>query len=111
MAEEIVVRSLRDKGIKMDACEVLSISEGRGGAVVGMVAGSADFVRRAKAMGDEFWPYADLQHRKIVFSGRGSIPTTMELETKARLPNHSPEATPGKRTPASPSSPSGAPHL
>jgi hypothetical protein len=74
VAKTIVMQSLREKGIAIEACEVVSFSSGRGGFVIGVVAGSTEFVKKAKDMGDGFWHYADLQHRKIAISGKGLLP-------------------------------------
>ena len=73
-AKMAVVESMRQKGIAIDACDVVSFSGARGGVVVGLVAGSARFVAKAKAMKDGFWNYADLQHRRIFLTGKLSVP-------------------------------------
>jgi len=73
-AKGAVVESMREKGISIDACDVVSFTGTRGGVAVGFVAGSAGFVARAKAMKDGFWEYADLQHRKPFLTGKLSVP-------------------------------------
>ena len=78
IAPGIVRQSLRGQGLEIEACDALTFMGAKAGGVVGLVAGSRDFVRKCKEMGAGFGPsfnaYFNAQHLKIVLTGEGSIP-------------------------------------
>jgi len=78
IAPGVILQTLRERGLDIEACDALTFMGAKAGGVVGLVAGSRDFVRKCKEMGAGFGPswnaYFNAQHLKIVLTGEGPIP-------------------------------------